>query len=1346
MSASRRRWIGAAITLGVLGAAFFVVFVAPFLAVRNDPIRAWILEPGRAGRFLPPGWTLSIQSVGRFSPGGIQMKGIRISDTREGRREVLLALGSLDLDMEPAMFLRRRIVARHLLIDSLAFRLDMEPPKRAEAPDAGARADKVKPGGKLEIPWMQIDSVSIRRVEAWRSDTLVASASIALGRVEHRAGKIDARLGSLLAWMPSESLGVSLVGGDLEATTDGALGLSGARHSSDGLFSGIDIGGEVSPGEGVPPRGRLEWRIHRIVPAHVVPLRRRGLAFESGDSLHGIIRAEGDASDLVVSLGLAGSVWDSPVDTLWLIAAMRGKEVRIDELNLWHRAVRLRAEGDAAIDSLRFSGRVDLRGLDLGDPILARWIGERPRTSIDAHLQGRAELGGDSPRVDGQGDLERVRVIDRDYGPIQLAGRIDGGAVAIDSLVVGPGGAVLSVAGTMDAAGGLDGRVEVRRFALEEWIAPWIGVPLEGAVAGNLVVSGSRQAPLVRGRLESGPFRVVEVYADRVDVDSVRMQISPLKMDAHIRSRSLDIFKFPADSARIDFEWDGHMRADVEARLDSLVARSEVEIVPAEPGSLRVDWLSLDPGSLAPWQATIPARVAWARGAARIENVRFESTDGSIEGDLDVGARGSFMDGEARIRDVDLDVVRKLLALPDSSLSGLVDADVEIGGTADDPAFRGAVRGRRLVGARWPMGSLVAAVRVESEGPVAVDSLLIGRGEGYGTARADALLASLPVNLTRFFEGGTDSVAARLTGVPISGRISFDSLSLNRIARSALVPSNGGRSGILAEPIDPMSSRIVHTNLAQRAEPSDLAEGISGTLRGTLEIDGTATAPRIDLEGMLESVRLYQASADSLLFSVAYEPEQVVLDSLVWIRAGRASRAQGSFPLALSMAPSGTKILRDRPLRLDAELPDIDLAILGAISRQIQEPGGMLNASLRLRGTPSRMWPEGKLVLRDGTMRIPQREERLNRIEGILNLDSTGVAIESLEGSFGKEGSFEMVGTFRDLEHFDLQASVRDAQVFETGLYRFTVDGDFSAYPVVSPLGSYPQVVGSVLVREGVIVGDLAKAPPPPTGAGRKPSPWRAEIDVRAPGDIRLSTAVATVEMGEGDLHVSFVDPLINVSGGIEVLGGRYRVFNNIFNITSGTVEFRDMGRGPEPILDVGAETRVTDAGAGGEAAQDITVELKVTGPLTALELEFNSTPDRTQDEIIELLSIGRLTDPSTGTLGVADPSRQYLFTELVSQVESQISQLIVPLQNVSVQPGVAPGEAWRLNVRQNVMSQVSVAYSRELETTADEEISLRYNLGGKLYLNAGLERRQTQAGSATDRYSLDLKLRFEYK
>jgi hypothetical protein len=211
------------------------------------------------------------------------------------------------------------------------------------------------------------------------------------------------------------------------------------------------------------------------------------------------------------------------------------------------------------------------------------------------------------------------------------------------------------------------------------------------------------------------------------------------------------------------------------------------------------------------------------------------------------------------------------------------------------------------------------------------------------------------------------------------------------------------------------------------------------------------------------------------------------------------------------------------------------------------------------------------------------------------------------------------------------------------------------------------------------------------------------------------------------------------------VLGGRYRLFNSIFTITSGEVVFRDTGGGViEPILDVYADTNVNVYTPGMSDFKTEKVTIHLTGPTTALQFEFSSESDLADDEIYTLLSVGRFRGKE-GEIGVADPSRQYLFTEIVTQLESEISNLITPLQNVSVRPGEEPDKPWQLNVRQTVLPQVSFVYTRDLANTAEQEVSVHYNLHGQLYLNAAVERRLEQ-GTLADRYLLDLKMRFEYK
>lgn len=1329
--------------LAAVALFLYVLFVLPFVLVRNDAFRAWILDEHINGGALPKDWSLRIGRVDRFDPGGLRMRNIRLEHrTPEGVRP-WAELGRLSIDFQLAPLLRRRIRSPQLVLDSLVVRVDEPPPVFARA---GSRAGT--PGrGLQELPSIRVRQFALRRLDIRNAGGSVARGEVVLHDLKHLDGAVGAEIDTVRGEMPSESLLVALVGGRVRGQLPDHFTVQGVGLATQGLHSRIDATARLGGGNADSTLATLDWRIDQLRPARIPRLARYHLPIEDSDSLRGWARVFYASRRASAVLSVSGSVLGAPLDSLEARVAQRGDTLELQDLTLAHRAGAISAAGRVILDSLRVRGHVDFSGVDLTDPALRRWLPKPPRIQADGHVQGRGRLRGGKPDVAGEVAISRLILQDNPIPSIHVVGRLADDLLTIDSLRAGESRAGLLASGAFS----LDDRA-IRMHALltnapmDQWVGPWIhGVPFEGIADGEVTVGGNASSPWIRGRLRARDFQVAEVRCERIDVDSIAGGLVPKDLRAHLRGHGMNIYGVDLDTTMIDMTWTTTMRVGLEARKDSLVVTGDVDLVPAEPGFLTVESLDLEPGSLAPWSMTEKPRITWRKGASTIEGVRFESTEGLVTGDLAVGAGSASMTGSALVEELNLDFLRMLLGLPDSTMVGIVNARAQIGGTPLRPALQGTMEAHDLAVMTWPVGTLRTNFLLSESGAIRLDSLTAGRGEGYGRLRVPRLTLELPEPLPAFTKGLKDSLPALFDRTAMSGSVEVDGLALNRIIHTALagMPVNG--SNILAEPVDPMMTRIRTVRAGDNGNGVTLEKAVQGDVRLDVSFSGTAGRPEGTVRGSVGGLQVYQARADSVLFAGAYRNQSAVLDSLVWLRGGKASRATGNLPLIASLVPGRTALEPDRPLAFDAELPEIDLAVLSALSKQILDPSGILSGNIRLRGTPRKLWPEGALAIRDGGLRIPNREERLRAIQGDIVLDSMGVRIKSLSGAVGREGKIEADGWFRDLNHFELEGKVTNATAFESGLYRFTFDGDLSAYPIVSPLGSYPQVVGTVTVTEGAIIGDMAKAPLPPTSARRRPSPWHAEIDVQAPSNVRMSTAIASVDLGEGELHVSFIDPLLNVSGGIKVLGGRYRIFNNVFSITSGTVEFRDLGRGLEPILDIYADTQVSSPAVEGEAAQETNIKIHVTGPILDLKVEFSSDPARTEDEIVSLLVMGQLTNPSTGAVGIVDPSRQYLFTELVAQIESQISQLVLPLGNVSLQPGMSPGSAWKLNVRQTLLPQVSVAYSRELAQAAGEEVSLRYNLRGKLYLNAGLQRK-LDAGQITDRYSLDLKLRFEYK
>jgi hypothetical protein len=1332
-------------SLGILVGAF-VLFVVPFLLVRNDAARDWMLREGVPEILKSAGIRVRIASVEGFDPWGLEMHGISLLRVDPQGREVEAArLGHLAAKWGPRDLLRRRLWIDTIEIDSARVWVeqlrDLFLPAEPRAPgDPSSQAA----AGPPNLPWIRVRSIVLRGAQVWSRDTLLASGDAELRSVEHRSHAIEGRIVSVDAFVPSESLSVTLSGARVSGDLTRELAFDSLALRTPGLRGMLD-GRVESPWGRTPPRGSARIAIDALRPQETAWRRKLPTLFSPRDSLVGSIEAEFTPGALDARLLFYGRLLDAPLSELYASGSLRGDTLLVEALRLRHAVGEIQADGEADLAGSHAQGVVRVLGVDLGNPALRPWLAGVPHTQLTGVVRGAVRYGPPALRVRGSGRFDQIEIDGRGGGPLEFAASYDGAILAVDSLLLGGAGGQVRAAGSWRRAdGGIEGDLALEGLALEEWVEPWLHVSMAGRVSGSVRVTGTHARPRVEGRLEARDFQVVEVRADHVRVPSVAGTLVPLDLLGEVAAEDLNVYGAAVDSARFDVSIGRTVEVEGEARRRGVRASAHASIVPLEPGSLHVTRLDLDPGSMAPWSLAHPARVRWNAGAATIDSVAFESTDGRVEGWLDVGRKGVSLDGEVRFDSFDLMVPRVALGLPDSVLAGFVEGTVRIGGSATRPSGEAKIRGWDLVAARWPVGRLSASLGLEPEGTMRIDSLDAGTGGGAGRLRAAGLRAHAPVPLPRFLAAARDSLPWLIERTSVEGHLRIDQLSVARMVRTAL-ESGPGRRRIVAGTLDPLSARI--RTLHEEADSARAAtESMGGRLSLEATFGGAAGAPELRAQGRFDELRFYQARADSVLFAVSYHPEELVLDSLVWHRDVHASRAHGTLPLVASLVPGRSRVPRDRPLDFEIELPEIDLGILGILSPQITEPSGFLSGSLVLRGTTAKIWPEGSLAVRDAGIRIPNREERISGVNGFLILDSTGVRIESLKGRIGSDGRLSISGTFTNLQDFYLEGEVRNATVYETGLYQFELDGDFRAFPAETETGSAPQVVGTVNVIKGTIVGDLAKAPPPPIGANRKPSPWRAEIDVFAPGNVRIQTAVASVDLGQAEnLHVSYRDPDINVSGGLSVFGGRYRVFNNVFQITSGTVEFRDTGRQVEPILDVYAESSVTDYSARSDVPEDVRVQIHVVGPVSDLRLDFASTPERSTDEIIELLSVGRLREEG-GSISSIDPSRAYFVTEAVSQIEAQVGQRFSALQNLSVRPGDQPGSGWQLNVRQSVLPQVSVAYTRELSTSADQEVSVHYNLRGQLYLNAGVQRRQPQGGAPVDRYLLDLKLRFEYK
>ena len=259
-------------------------------------------------------------------------------------------------------------------------------------------------------------------------------------------------------------------------------------------------------------------------------------------------------------------------------------------------------------------------------------------------------------------------------------------------------------------------------------------------------------------------------------------------------------------------------------------------------------------------------------------------------------------------------------------------------------------------------------------------------------------------------------------------------------------------------------------------------------------------------------------------------------------------------------------------------------------------------------------------------------------------------------GSFTGQGSLVLRDNTVDHAHAELHVARRKAiPVTLEGVSYGTVWGDVIADGRVADgqllvnlkaptlrLELPPQRTGnleSMANNTAVLVLQPLSAAPPPTAVGGGPNPEH-------PHAPRI---VLSVELGEnvGVSRDDFEDrahhggPAANpkialdgdvtIAGAIRILGGRVPVAGRVFRVERGIVTFG--GADPDdPALDVDAVYEGPDT--------SITIKVHVGGSAKDLKLTLQSTPAKSQSEILSILTFGEAAPATAGPGGLAGPQQ----------------------------------------------------------------------------------------------------------
>lgn len=1196
--AAMRRMSSAAVLRRSLRVLLFLVVALPLLAVAAGAGALWWAntEGGRAflarqaGAFVPG---LTVEGLTGPLPGRIGVARVVMADA-DG---VWLEVNDAEIALDLSALLRRELrattlAARRVALHRLPPGDDTPPPP----PDPDAPLIPSLPSLPVAV---HLERIAVERIELG-APVLGTAAVLALeGSASLEAGALAARIEARRIDAPAQARIVL----DLAPRADR---LTAHVEASE------PVGGVLATALGLPERAS-RVRLSLDGPASGA---RLVLEAALGDDV--TLTAQGEvsaAADGAASARIDLRASAAPLLPAELRGAAMPAEVSLDAAIDAARRVTLRrlalsvpagdatAQGsaDLAAETFDITARVALRGSEAFGtlvPPVARWSAlaidaratgamRAPRLELDATAQ---DFGSDTPALAAAlGETPRVTL------RAALPTRIE--SLAID-------GAALRVTAEGDVGETLDATLRVVATDL----APLVP-GLAGGLQAEARLTGPRDDPSVtltaRGERLERDGQVLEAPELAL---SIATPFTAPRAEGTLRATyaglpvSLDLHGVPEGEAlrldRLAFAF-GPARLDASGVLDPRAATFAGDVALAVPDLAPFAALA---GTPMEGRANLRARLD-VRDGTQAFDATAELADARIAGTAMSGrlaALGTLnaFDATLEARADDVRLTTRVSVTPEARTTAAPDARTT--SSPEDTARRITVP--ELLLRRGPDSlRLTAPARVVlgADGSITIEALAITTSRGgrlsaegrWGPDTADlrANLAALPV-------AGIAAIAA--PGLAVEGTIA-------------------GEARITGPVADPSARLRIEATGLRNADPA-----FRGLPAARVLVEGAAGARGADMR--------LEASAGAAL------------------RATGTARVTGGFGKDAALAAR---------LEANADIGAVAGPILAAGAQRVT---GRLTVNAEATGTLGAPRISGRATLANGSFRDLAQGLALTDIAATLRAEGERVLIERFDARTGGGGTIAIGGSITPLTAgipADITLTARNARPLRSDLVSTVFDADLRLagalladarltgrvainrmdITVPERLPAGVQTLPGVTERGRRPAGTPALAPPAPPSTTTLPA-IALDVTVEAPRAVFVRGRGIDAEFG-GSLTIAgtLADPAI--SGGLNLRRGSLSFFDRRLDFRRGEVAFN--AGTLVPTLDFLATSR----------AREVTINVTVTGPANDPKLEFSSTPELPQDEVLarllfdrrasELspLQLAQLAQVLAGAAGIDTPS-----------------------------------------------------------------------------------------------------------
>lgn len=714
-------------------------------------------------------------------------------------------------------------------------------------------------------------------------------------------------------------------------------------------------------------------------------------------------------------------------------------------------------------------------------------------------------------------------------------------------------------------------------------------------------------------------------------------------------------------------------------------------------------------------------------------------------------------------------------------IDGLFDGEFVLGGPVTSPT--GYVRGRMTRAVAWgePLDEVEGEVGIE-RGNIELRELTGRSGEGTVRARGRVDFEAGHIDIDLAGENLELGRAAHLEGAALGGateakvRIFGTHTGPDVDAEFAV---RGATAYTVA--LGDVRGKLVKRGTRIRGEAASGAGVVVTAFDTTPGFPGAVTvvAPDLDLtplvdRGLIGDVELLvggRAEYRGPLADLARGGGEVNFEKVMFRQNRAVVRNDGPARFILrdgavefthvALAGSDTAGVVTGRAGLDGKL---DLRVVGGLELQfftlfvdgLRSADGRLEIDGTVRGTAAAPQVTGSLKVRKGRLQLADVNLLFENVEADAVFSEGQIVIERMQSRLGA-GSL-VGGGVLTMDGFtptnvSLFATLNEAEaripqwLLVRANGRVELVGPIDNVLLRGDLDVVQASYGERVDWESLILRFKPREAPPAGIAAKRG--FHVDLGLHSAGSIFVRNNLADVKM-RGDLQVTGYPPDLGVYGNLQVVAGSIFFRENVFSVESGQINFTDPER-VRPLIDLRAKTRVEEAtGTGVRRFDDISLE--ASGPPDDLQINLESSPPLSREDIISLLYIRRRTSEDIGggeTAGSEAVSLAFKLNDDLAGFQSEVQEYF-GFENLVLEPAFtdnARSGTLKLRAEKILRNDLKATLSTSL-SSADLDFWLGYAVTDNMLLDFGWNTvEELQDGSSNvGNFKIRPRLHFEFQ